>query len=107
MASNFDWLDTTLLAPAREIRAPRHECGVNVTVCIWSDDEWAAHGHVVEQVQTLVAGAFNLALSTEDMEEDILGAHGDLFAEACVEKTADSEFQVTLVTHETAESDGF
>lgn len=85
---------------------PRHECGVNVTVCVWSDEQWAQNGGTVEAIQMLVTGAFNLALTTEDMEEDILSAHGDLFAEACVEKTDDAEFQVTLVTHETAESDG-
>lgn len=84
--------------------AMRTECGVNVTVCEWDDREWDEHAAVVDAVIDAVARCWSTGLPTEDIEDDLLAAFGERFAEACVEATG-SELQVTLVTHSLAGAD--
>lgn len=101
----LDFLADILPAPARQRRRPAHECGVNVTVCEWDEATWVENAHVIASIQQAVSGSFSLCMTTEEMEDDLLAEYADFFAEICVEKVDDTEFQVTLITHESAATD--
>lgn len=69
-------------------RTGQAELIVAVRVCGWSEERMSANADALNTIAAYARNAWRMGLTTEDMEDDIVDAHGDAFVDVMVETEA-------------------